>query len=246
MSRHIPIAVDQKVRKASGFRCAWCGNYLTERHHIYPFSVGGPHSEDNLILLCPNCHAQLGTGKISMDELKNRRIGLTGKLDRSSGCLSINKQYFQIDVGSNHFINCQNILMLNDIPLISVRNDNGYLLLSLRLFSKSGHLVCWMSENRWWVDNETIMNFQHSKDRFSITDADNLKILDLALYEKRVEISGLIYLLGDAIELSKNEMKFRNSQNRIIGCTFQGPNGIVIKENSFAKPIGGCGVLIGV
>jgi hypothetical protein len=104
-----------------------------------------------------------------------------------------------------------------------------------------------MSENQWWVDNETIMDFQYTKERFSITDAENVRILDLALYENRVEISGSMYLLGDVIELSKNEMKFRNSQNRFIGCTFQIPNAIVIKEKSFAKPIaGGCGVLIEV
>jgi len=40
-SRYIPKKVDKEVRKASGFRCAWCGCYLTERHHIYPYSEVG-------------------------------------------------------------------------------------------------------------------------------------------------------------------------------------------------------------
>jgi len=79
----------------------------------------------------------------------SRRISLTGKVVRSSGCLSINKEYLQINVGGNHFINCRNALVFNDIPLISVRNDNGYLLLSLRLFNEEGNLICWMSENRY-------------------------------------------------------------------------------------------------
>ncbi len=129
-SRYIPKKIDKEVKKASGFRCAWCGCYLTERHHIIPFSLTKSHSKDELILLCPNCHTQADSGKISVKELMDRRISLTGKVDRSSGCFSINEEHFQVDVGGNHFIDCVNILTFNDIPLISARNDNGYFLLS--------------------------------------------------------------------------------------------------------------------
>jgi len=244
-SRYIPKKVDKEVRKASGFRCSWCGCYLTERHHIYPHSLGGHHSEDNLILLCPNCHIHAHSDKISVNELMNRRIRLTGKVDRSSGCLSINKEYFQVDVGGNHFINCRNILMFNDVPLISVKNDNGYLLLSVRLFNEEGNLICWMCENRWWVENEAISDFEYTKDKFSI-DINNTRVLELRIKEKLIEMSGSIYLLGDVIQLSKDEIVFKNSQSMFIDNTFNGiHNAIVIKEKTFNKPIqGGGGILI--
>lgn len=245
-SRYIPRKIDKKVREASGFRCAWCGKYLTVRHHIRPFSLGGPHSEDNLILLCPDCHSEADSRKISQDELIDRRISLKGKVDRSSGCLSINKEYFQVDVGGNHFINCNNILMFNDVPLISVRNDIGYLLISLRLFNEQGNLICWMNDNRWWVENDSILNFNFTKDSFSITDEKSTQILELKIKDYLIEIFGKIYLLGDIIQLSKNAIIFRNSQNMFINNTFRNiPNAFVIKEKSFTKQFRGpIGVLM--
>jgi hypothetical protein len=245
-SRYIPKQIDKKVRKASGFRCAWCGKYLTVRHHIQPFSLGGPHSEDNLILLCPDCHSEAHLDKISQDELMKRRISLTGKVDRSSGCLSINKEFFQIDVGGNHFINCNNILMFNDIPLIQVRNDKGYLLISLKLFNDQGNLICWMSDNRWWVENEAILNFNFTKNTFSIIDKKSSQILQLNIKDYLIEIFGQLYLLGDVIQLSKNAIIFRNSQNMFIDNTFTNiPNAFVIKEKTFTKQHqGSIGVLM--
>jgi len=199
-----------------------------------------------LILLCPTCHTQAHSGKISYDELMNRRKSLTGKVDRSPGYLSINKEYFQLDVGGNHFINCINILMFNDIHLISVKNDNGYLLLSMKLFNKEGNLICWMSENKWWLENEAILDFKHTINEFSITDTQNSKVLELKIKENLIEISGSIYLLGDIIQLSKDKIVFNNSQNRFINNTFNGiHNAIVIKEKPFNRPIqGSTGILI--
>jgi len=246
-SRYIPKKVDMEVKKASGFKCAWCGCYLTERHHIYQFSLVKSHSEDNLILLCPNCHTEADSGKISAEELIKRKMSLSGKVDRSSGCLSINKEYPQIDVGGNHFINCQNILMLNDMPLISVRNDNGYLLISLRLFNEDGNLICWMNENRWWVENEEILDFKHSRNGLSITDNDDNRVLELEIRDDLVEIVGSLYLLGDVVKMLKDKIIFKKSGNQFIDCTFKVRNAIVIKEKSFRNPIpGGAGILLGV
>ncbi len=74
VKRYIPKKTDDIIRGASGFRCAWCGKYLTERHHIKPLYLGGDHSEDNLVLLCPDCHSEAGKGIISQNELIKRRI----------------------------------------------------------------------------------------------------------------------------------------------------------------------------
>lgn len=120
-SRYIKKTVDNAIKQETGFRCAWCGEYLTIRHHIIEFSLGGPNSEDNLILLCPNCHDNVHSGKISQEELEKIKSELTGQIDRSAGVFSINKEYFQIDIGGFHAINCKNVLLFNNIPLISVK-----------------------------------------------------------------------------------------------------------------------------
>jgi 5-methylcytosine-specific restriction endonuclease McrA len=44
--------------KKYGNRCELCGyGVALDTHHIIPKKKGGPHEINNLIVLCPNCHA---------------------------------------------------------------------------------------------------------------------------------------------------------------------------------------------
>jgi predicted restriction endonuclease len=57
--------------KKYGNKCELCGYMLVvESHHILPKKQGGLHEIDNLMVLCPNCHALLTRRYIS---LKNRK-----------------------------------------------------------------------------------------------------------------------------------------------------------------------------
>jgi 5-methylcytosine-specific restriction endonuclease McrA len=41
-----------------GDKCELCGYSGTvDTHHIIPKKMGGPHETNNLIVICPNCHA---------------------------------------------------------------------------------------------------------------------------------------------------------------------------------------------
>lgn len=237
-SRHIPKKVDEKVREASGFKCAWCGIHITERHHIEPFYLVQEHKEDNLILLCPTCHTEAGSGKISESELKERRISISGEIDRSSGSLSVPQKALQIDVGGNHFVNCKNILMFNDNPLISVENDNGYLLVSLKFFDEKGNLVCWMSKNRWWVEGSLVKNFKHTKNQLLILDNQNEPILRLDIKDNLIEVQGYMFIKGNRISFSKSSINF-GSGGQFIGNLFSGPNAIVFSDDP-SVAVGAC------
>ena len=73
-----------RIVKIYDYRCAICGwglpsvapnNHLLrqggcELHHITPYAQGGEATEDNLILLCPNCHKQADYGFITIERLK--------------------------------------------------------------------------------------------------------------------------------------------------------------------------------
>lgn len=59
--REIPIAIRDELYKKQNGACAICGisNTLLELAHILPLSAGGTNEIDNLLLLCPNCHANM-------------------------------------------------------------------------------------------------------------------------------------------------------------------------------------------
>lgn len=59
--RAIPKAVQDKLLVEAMHRCCLCPEHadITEVHHIDPISEGGPNSEDNLIVVCSNCHSKI-------------------------------------------------------------------------------------------------------------------------------------------------------------------------------------------
>lgn len=54
----IPLAVRYAVFERDGFVCTYCGTTDATFHldHIFPWSKGGPHSEDNLTVACAACN----------------------------------------------------------------------------------------------------------------------------------------------------------------------------------------------
>lgn len=57
----VPPETRAFIFERDGFRCAWCGGTedLTV-DHIYPRSLGGAHTEDNLQALCRSCNSSKG------------------------------------------------------------------------------------------------------------------------------------------------------------------------------------------
>lgn len=54
--------------KQYGDRCELCGYELAvDTHHVIPKHKGGPHEVDNLMVVCPNCHALITRRKIFIE-----------------------------------------------------------------------------------------------------------------------------------------------------------------------------------
>ncbi|MGD0036676.1 MAG: HNH endonuclease [Bacteroidota bacterium] len=69
-----------EIKKLYQYRCQLCnyrieygnGQYYAESHHIKPLGSphNGPDSRDNILCVCPNCHAKLDLGAIELDTKK--------------------------------------------------------------------------------------------------------------------------------------------------------------------------------
>jgi hypothetical protein len=58
---HIPKALREAVYARDGYRCCLCGaDEELSLDHIYPWSLGGPDTEDNLRVLCRSCNSSKG------------------------------------------------------------------------------------------------------------------------------------------------------------------------------------------
>ena len=57
--KRVPEKIRDKLLADALFRCCLCPQrtqLTVEKHHILPVSEGGPNTEDNLIVVCGNCH----------------------------------------------------------------------------------------------------------------------------------------------------------------------------------------------
>jgi len=58
--------------KTYGKKCDLCGYKLAiDTHHLTPKKKGGKHEINNLIVLCPNCHALITRKRIALKNRKN-------------------------------------------------------------------------------------------------------------------------------------------------------------------------------
>jgi 5-methylcytosine-specific restriction endonuclease McrA len=68
----IPAEIRRKVLVEAGHRCAipTCRYIQVEIHHIIPWEHCKEHNYENLIALCPNCHARADKGEIDRKSLR--------------------------------------------------------------------------------------------------------------------------------------------------------------------------------
>lgn len=69
-----PVDVKALVLHEAGYRCAnpACRTILTiEIHHLDRVSEGGSNTPENLVALCPNCHALHHKGTITLSSLRS-------------------------------------------------------------------------------------------------------------------------------------------------------------------------------
>ena len=74
-SEYTPVALQRLVRARANYRCEYCccpADHATETfcfEHIFPFSKGGPTSEENLAYSCSGCNMSKGIRTEGFDEV---------------------------------------------------------------------------------------------------------------------------------------------------------------------------------
>jgi len=90
----IPKDVRNQVLVDAMHRCCLCPEHhdVTDLHHVVPISEGGPNTEENLMAVCPTCHAKIHRirNRYTLDQLRMykerwaRRTGRGGNWPRRS------------------------------------------------------------------------------------------------------------------------------------------------------------------
>jgi hypothetical protein len=74
----IPAELKRRVLVEAGHRCAipTCRSVPVELAHIEPWATVQEHTFENLIVLCPTCHARFDRGDIDRKSMKQYKVNL--------------------------------------------------------------------------------------------------------------------------------------------------------------------------
>ena len=155
----LPEQLKRKVRQSCGFGCVICGSPIYDIDHIIEYSVVKEHTEDNLVLLCPTHHRKKKWMPIEDLRAKRRNpINLeTGTsqpyfFSMISDSIDIYlgyNQYSKVFTDGNNF---DFPIVVENLPLISLKKKENRLLISLTIFDEDDKPIMVI------VDNEIIFS----------------------------------------------------------------------------------------
>ncbi len=153
MNRTPPKEVRQALRREVGFGCPvnGCGNPYLEWHHFDPpWHEKEHHNPEGMIALCPVHHRKADAGAYTREQLhifkaerKQKSIEIKGQFDwLRNKLLAV--------VGGNFYYEIPILFQIQNSPVIWFnRDEEGYLLLNLKMLTKSGETRLCLEDNFW-------------------------------------------------------------------------------------------------
>lgn len=153
MDRTPPVTVRRALRAEVGFGCpvAGCANPYLEYHHFDPpWREREHHDPAGMIALCTEHHRKADGGSFTAEQLKAfKNQPNTGPV---LGRFDYLRRNLLAVVGGNFFYETPEILRFRGQPAIWFRRDeDGHLLLNLRMITSSGERRLRLEDNDWIV-----------------------------------------------------------------------------------------------
>lgn len=153
-------AVRLALRQEAGSRCVKCGLAIGEYHHIDPLFVDAKkHDPSRMAFLCYRCHRKFHSGFFSKEAIWEAKANPKARQQGFSfEEFDFPSHSMKVHLGSLLCIDCENIIVIEGNPVISVRppkEAGGPLLVSAKLVDVDGSVRMWIDENVWKanVDN---------------------------------------------------------------------------------------------
>lgn len=149
-SRNIPLPIQREVRQRCGFGCVICGLPLYHYHHIKGWANIHEHIPADIILLCDKHHGEATSGLYPREKvIEANKSPFNLQTGRSRPLvMHFEGNSCEIHIGNNNFTtktkgrSVESIpLMVDALPLIGFRLEDGHLLLNLNLFDQFNELV---------------------------------------------------------------------------------------------------------
>lgn len=249
LKRYIPVDIKREIRKRCGFGCVRCGFGWYDYEHFNPnYCDAKEHNPDGMTLLCMSCNQKRNRGTLSRETVISA--------NRNPKCLQdgFTKESFdygshliEVKFASNTFIDCENIICIDDLPILAIKNpieEGDTFLMSGIFFNSEGEKSFEIKDNEWFgeIDNWDIECIG-KKIIIKENDKETTLIIrqeppNLFVIEKINMLFNNTRIIGDENTL---EIRDKDGQisNNMSDCSFTSCKiGVDIKEGKIGM---GCG-----
>ena len=160
LKRHIPVGIKRIIRKRCGFGCVRCGFGWYDYEHFNPdYSDAEEHNPNGMTLLCMSCNQKRNRGTLSRETViaanKKPKCLEDGFAKES---FDYGSNLIEVEFASNKFIDCEHIICIDDLPILSIQNpieEGDTFLMSGIFFNSEGEKSFEIKDNEWFgeIDN---------------------------------------------------------------------------------------------
>lgn len=151
-SRTPPVEVRKVLRREVGFGCPvqGCGNPYLEFHHFDPpWAIEQHHDSDRMIAICATHHAQAAAWTV--EQIRDMKRVAPDRPEVQGRFTWMRREVIAI-VGGNYFHETPNMVVFGSQPMIWFqRDDEGALLLNIRMLTKSEEPRTRLDNNDWFI-----------------------------------------------------------------------------------------------
>lgn len=204
LNRRPPASVRRQLRREAGFGCpvANCGNPYLEYHHFDPEWHERPHHEpEGMIALCATHHAKAGAWTAE----QCREIKQNPHTGEVSGRFEWMRREIVAIVGGNYYHETPHMVVVHGEPVVWFdRDESGYLLLNVRMWTISGEPRTQLISNDWEIaggptEVESPPNGSYLRVRYSNGDDVQVRFREWRSPEDLQARHPVILRFGDAI-----------------------------------------------
>lgn len=212
VSRNIPQNIKRKVRKASYYGCIRCGNPIVDYHHIEQFSEVKKHEENNIVLLCPNCHREATIGTYFKEKVyKDKRNPFNKKTKNIHNQLILQSfSKMVLKLGTNQFQNTPVIIKaFNQNILYFNIDEDGDALLNAVFYDNQNNLIAKIVDNEWiaYID-ENLWDIEYKPGHLIIKNDKNSILLEFKVENFIILINASMNINGFKIICNNDAILF--------------------------------------
>jgi len=146
--KSLPASVARLLRQEAGFGCCACGKPIIEYHHIVPWAADRHYRADDMMALCPYCHATVNAlSEAEQRKLKANPYNITRGW--AEGPLQVNHSCSSLYVGGTTVHSHGPFLTIDGEPIVALYRESGRLEISLKLYGENDELLLFIERNEW-------------------------------------------------------------------------------------------------